>query len=109
MAGFVAKNLVAGLGVSFDGNLVGHGPGWNKKGLLETKIAGHLGLKPVDGWIFRHHVVSHFGPGHCIPHCAAWFCDSVATQINDFEGIGLHDGHPLFSLAKDRSLAQKIK
>ena len=75
-------DLVAGLGVGFDRQLVGHGPGGNKKGLLFAQERRDLFLEGVDRGVFPEDVVADLGLGHGPAHGGGGFGDGVASQID---------------------------
>ena len=75
-------DLVAGLGMGFDGQLVGHGPGGDQEGLLFAEKRRHFFLEGVDRRIFPKDVVAHFGLGHGPAHRGRRFSDGIASQID---------------------------
>ena len=77
-----ADDLIAGLGVCLDGDLIRHGAGGNIQPRLLAQQLRHFILQFVDGGIFPEHIIAHRRLGHGLPHGGRWHSDCVATQVN---------------------------
>ena len=85
-----AEHLVAGLGVRFDANLIGHGARRHKQGSLLAEHGGDAVLEAVDGWVVVEDIVADLGGVHGSAHAGRGTGDSVAAEVDN--GVGGHRG-----------------
>ena len=74
-----AQQLIAGLRIDADADLVGHRAGRNKQGRLLAEQLGGPGLETLDRRIVAEDVVADLRLGHRPPHPGRWLCDGVGT------------------------------
>ncbi len=79
----LADDLLAGLGVNADGDLVAHGAGGNEEGGFPAEDLGGAGFEAVDGGVFGVHIVADLGLGHGGAHGGSGLGDGVTAQVDD--------------------------
>jgi hypothetical protein len=68
MGVFIADYLITGLGVAFDGDLIGHSATGAKYSSLHSKHIGRHSFQLIDGWIFPKNIIPNRGLHHEIQH-----------------------------------------
>ena len=92
-------DLLTGLRVEANADLVAHGAGRNEERCLAAEDFRRAPFQQVDGRVFAVDVVSHLGRGHRCAHLWRGACDCIGTKIDG----GWH--WPLSLLSKSRNLA----
>ena len=79
----LADDLLAGLGVEADGDLVAHGAGGDEDGCFAAEDFGGFGFETIDGGVFAVDVVADLGVGHGFAHGRRGAGDGVAAEVDD--------------------------
>ena len=82
MSRFIADDLIAGLCMAFDGDLVGHGARRTKQGRLHFKEGSALLLKGINGRIFAKHIIAKRGFHHGLMHAGSGAGDGIGPVID---------------------------
>ena len=82
MSVLFANDLIAGIGLRFNGKLVAHDAAWYVKSFFFSKKCCYFFLKLDYGRVFTEHVVPDFSIRHCLPHCGRRLCYRITSQVN---------------------------
>ena len=78
----VAEQLIAGLGMNADGDLVGHRARGDEEGGLLAEQLGHLAFQGDDRGVLAVDVVADLGLGHRPSHRGGRFRDGVGAKVD---------------------------
>src|SRR6185437_6369875 len=79
---FFADYLIAGLGMTFNGDLIGHGTaGTIQRGLHSEKPGGH-GFQGVNGWVLAENIIAYLGGHHGFEHSRCRTGHRIRAKVN---------------------------
>lgn len=78
----VTNHFITGLGMAFNGNLIGHGATGTKNGCLHPEKCSGKIFQLINGGIFSKNIVPNWGIIHGVEHPWGWSGYGVAPKID---------------------------
>jgi hypothetical protein len=86
MRKLIAYNLITGLCMAFNGNLVGHGAAGAKNGCFHAKHAGTFGFQRVYAGVFAKNIIAYSSFHHSLQHARGWLGNSIGAEVYCHKG-----------------------